>query len=102
MAALCINKSRKVDLDKLENSQTALVTVSVAAFRVFEQEIKIQPDAMLATHSASTRLFVLNWHLASRSLVNLSRSDLNRTPPSSQLDRDRGLPFRENLFFPLI
>ncbi|GGA37479.1 hypothetical protein GCM10007416_07990 [Kroppenstedtia guangzhouensis] len=47
MAALCMNKSRKADLDKLENSQTALVTVSVAAFRVFEQEIGLQPDAML-------------------------------------------------------
>ncbi|SDW03989.1 [acyl-carrier-protein] S-malonyltransferase [Marininema mesophilum] len=47
MVSLCMDKSRKLSLDALENAQTALVTVSMAAFRVFEQEIGIKPDAML-------------------------------------------------------
>lgn len=47
MAALCFEKERKAELDRLENAQTALVTVSVASFRVFEQEIELKPSAML-------------------------------------------------------
>ncbi|SFS44487.1 ACP S-malonyltransferase [Marininema halotolerans] len=47
MVSLCMDKSRRQDLNTLEHSQTALVTTSMAAVRVFEQEIGLTPDAML-------------------------------------------------------
>ncbi|PFJ95812.1 malonyl CoA-ACP transacylase [Bacillus cereus] len=47
MASLCMEKIYKADLEKLQNSQTALVTTSMAAFRVFEQEIGNKPEAMI-------------------------------------------------------
>lgn len=47
MAALCMGSMYEAQLDLLENSQTALVTTSIAAFRVFEREVGIKANAMI-------------------------------------------------------
>lgn len=40
---MCFTPTEKIKLDKLENAQVALVTVSIAAYRVYMQEIGIKP-----------------------------------------------------------
>jgi [acyl-carrier-protein] S-malonyltransferase len=43
-AKMCFDASQKKELDLLENSQCALLTVSYATYRIYEQEIGIKPD----------------------------------------------------------
>lgn len=40
---LCFSAEEKNQLDKLENSQAALLTVSVATYRVYMQEVGVEP-----------------------------------------------------------
>ncbi len=44
MTKMCFDSSQKKELDKLENSQCALLTVSYAAYRIYKEEIGIEPD----------------------------------------------------------
>lgn len=43
IAKMCFDAAGKEELDKLENAQIALLTVSTASFRVYMQEIGIKP-----------------------------------------------------------
>lgn len=47
MTSLCFSKDQQQQLNRLEHAQAALVCVSVAAYRVFVQEMEFEPDAML-------------------------------------------------------
>lgn len=44
LARLCFLPGNKVELDRLENSQSALLAFSIATYRVFMQEIGIKPS----------------------------------------------------------
>jgi [acyl-carrier-protein] S-malonyltransferase len=50
MVKMCFEASKKEELDKLENSQTALLTASVAMFRVYLEETCMLPN-MCMGHS---------------------------------------------------
>jgi [acyl-carrier-protein] S-malonyltransferase len=44
LVRMCLSPGNKVELNRLENAQTALLAFSVATYRVFMQEIGIKPD----------------------------------------------------------
>lgn len=74
---LCFAAEEEKELDKLENSQVALLTVSIAAYRVYMQEVGVNP------------LYTLGHSLGEYSA--LCASGLIQFPDALEIVRQRGI-----------